>query len=221
MTSPHRTPGHAPVGCHNPARFFAGTPPHPLATDQELSDFLKSVEKRAFKRTVFTVRDDDAALDIVQDAMMRLAEKYADRPAAELPLVFQRILSNATMDWFRRRKVRQNVVQNLSDFDGGDDDGDFDLLEMLNTVDGAMGSESAADSVSRAQILHLIEQAVADLPGRQREAFLLRYWEEFDVAETAAAMGCSEGSVKTHCSRAVHALATALRAKGIQGGLEG
>jgi RNA polymerase sigma-70 factor (ECF subfamily) len=192
-----------------------------LATDKELSDFLKSVEKRAFKRTVFTVRDDDAALDIVQDAMMRLAEKYADRPAAELPLVFQRILSNATMDWFRRRKVRQGVLQNLSDFDGGDEDGDFDLLEMLNTVDGALGSESAADSVSRAQILHLIEQAVADLPGRQREAFLLRYWEEFDVAETAAAMGCSEGSVKTHCSRAVHALAIALRAKGLEGGLEG
>jgi RNA polymerase sigma-70 factor (ECF subfamily) len=188
-----------------------------LATDQELSDFLKSVEKRAFKRTVFTVRDDDAALDIVQDAMMRLAEKYADRPAAELPLVFQRILSNATMDWFRRRKVRQGVVQNLSDFDGADDDGDFDLLEMLNVVDGALGTESAADSVSRAQILRLIESAVADLPGRQREAFLLRYWEEFDVAETAAAMGCSEGSVKTHCSRAVHALAIALRAKGLQG----
>ena len=221
MALPRQAPGRAPAGCHNPPRFPAGITPQPLATDQELSDFLKSVEKRAFKRTVFTVRDDDAALDIVQDAMMRLAEKYADRPAAELPLVFQRILSNATMDWFRRRKVRQNVMQNLSDFDGGDDDGDFDLLEMLNTVDGALGSESAADSVSRTQILHLIEQAVADLPGRQREAFLLRYWEEFDVAETAAAMGCSEGSVKTHCSRAVHALATALRAKGIQGGQEG
>lgn len=221
MTPPRSPPGHAPAGCHNAPRFFAGHTPHPLATDQELSDFLKSVEKRAFKRTVFTVRDDDAALDIVQDAMMRLAEKYADRPAAELPLVFQRILSNATMDWFRRRKVRQNVVQNLSDFDGGDDDGDFDLLEMLTTVDGALGAESAAESVSRAQILQLIEQAVADLPGRQREAFLLRYWEEFDVAETAAAMGCSEGSVKTHCSRAVHALAAALRAKGIDGGPAG
>ena len=221
MALPRTAPGHAPVGCHNPPRCPPGAPPLPLATDKELSDFLKSVEKRAFKRTVFTVRDDDAALDIVQDAMMRLAEKYADRPAAELPLVFQRILSNATMDWFRRRKVRQGVLQNLSDFDGGDEDGDFDLLEMLNTVDGALGSESAADSVSRAQILHLIEQAVADLPGRQREAFLLRYWEEFDVAETAAAMGCSEGSVKTHCSRAVHALAIALRAKGLEGGLEG
>jgi RNA polymerase sigma-70 factor (ECF subfamily) len=187
-----------------------------LATDQELSDFLKSVEKRAFKRAVYAVRDDDAALDIVQDSMIRLAEKYADRPAAELPLVFQRILSNATMDWFRRQKVRNAVVQNLSDFEGNDDDGDFDLLESLTSMDGALGAESAADSVSRAQILLLIESAVGDLPARQREAFLLRYWEEFDVAETAAAMGCSEGSVKTHCSRAVHALAKALRAKGLE-----
>lgn len=186
-----------------------------MATDRELAAFLQSVEKRAFKRTVFTVRDDDAALDIVQDAMMRLAEKYGDRPAAELPLVFHRILSNATMDWFRRRKVHQAVFSNLSDFEGPDADDPFDLLEALRGLDGSLGAESAADSVSRRQTLSLIEAEVAALPARQREAFLLRYWEEFDVAETAVAMGCSEGSVKTHCSRAVHALARALRAKGI------
>jgi RNA polymerase sigma-70 factor (ECF subfamily) len=187
-----------------------------LATDQELSDFLKSVEKRAFKRTAYTVRDDDAALDIVQDTMIRLAEKYADRPPAELPLLFQRILSNATMDWFRRLKVRRGVMQNLSDFESSEGDGgDFDLLELLETVEGSLGAESAADSVSRSQILHLIDGEVSQLPTRQREAFLLRYWEELDVAETASVMGCSQGSVKTHCSRAVHALAKALRAKGI------
>jgi RNA polymerase sigma-70 factor, ECF subfamily len=188
--------------------------PIALASDKELSDFLKSVEKRAFKRTVFAVRNDDAALDIVQDAMIRLAEKYADRPAAELPLVFQRILSNATMDWFRRERVR-SVVQNFSDFGPADDDGDFDLLEALHLMDGSLGTESAADAVSRAQILRAIETAVANLPARQREAFLLRYWEEFDVEETAEVMGCSQGSVKTHCSRAVHALAKALKSQGI------
>jgi len=188
----------------------------PLASDTELSGFLKSVEKRAFKRTVYAVRDDDAALDIVQEAMIRLAEKYGDRPAAELPLVFQRILSNATMDWFRRQRVRNAVIQNLSDFESDSDDGgDFDLLESLESAEGMLGAESAAESVSRAQILQLIELEVQQLPGRQREAFLLRYWEELDVAETASVMGCSEGSVKTHCSRAVHALAKALRAKGI------
>lgn len=186
-----------------------------MATDLELSGFLKSVEKRAFKRTVYAVRDDDAALDIVQDAMIRLAERYADRPAEELPLVFQRILSNATMDWFRRQKVRNAVVSNLSDFESAGEDGDFDLLESLEAADGVLGAESAADEVSRAQILQAIEVEVAALPARQREAFLLRYWEEFDVAETAEAMGCSEGSVKTHCSRAVHALAKALKSKGI------
>ena len=186
-----------------------------MATDKELSDFLKSVEKRAFKRAVYAVRDDDAALDIVQDSMIRLAEKYFDRPAAELPLVFQRILSNATMDWFRRQKVRNSVLKNFSDFEGPGDDGDFDILETLEALDGSVASESASDSVSRAQILLLIEAQIGQLPGRQREAFLLRYWEELDVAETASAMGCSEGSVKTHCSRAVHALAKALKAKGI------
>lgn len=188
-----------------------------MAADKELSDFLKNVEKRAFKRTVFAVRDDEAALDIVQDSMIRLAERYADRPAAEWPLIFQRILSNATMDWFRRQKVRNALFQNLSDFEGADDDGgDFDLLESLIVRDDAGGAEGADDAVARAQMLQLIDGEVAALPARQREAFLLRYWEEFDVAETAAVMGCSEGSVKTHCSRAVHALAKALRARGIQ-----
>ena len=79
----------------------------------------------------------------------------------------------------------------------------------------AATSESAADAVSRAQVLLEIEKELELLPARQREAFLLRYWEEFDVSETAAVMGCSEGSVKTHCSRAVHALAKALKSKGI------
>jgi RNA polymerase sigma-70 factor, ECF subfamily len=214
---------HYVIGCgkdclrHNPAPPRQGCPheeSRPLATDKELSDFLKGVDKRAFKRTAYTVRNDDAALDIVQDSMIRLAEKYADRPAAELPLIFQRILSNATMDWFRRQKVRNAVLVNLSDFEGADDDGgDFDLLELLDL--DSVATESASDSVSRLQILEMIDSEVARLPGRQREAFLLRYWEELDVAETAATMGCSEGSVKTHCSRAVHALAKALRAKGV------
>jgi len=186
-----------------------------LATDKELNDFLKTVDKRAFKRTVYLVRDEDAALDIVQDAMIRLAEKYFDRPAEELPMLFQRILSNATMDWFRRQKTRNAVFSNLSDFEGADPSDDFDLLETLETQDGAMGALSAADEVSRGQMLALIDEEVSALPARQREAFLLRYWEELDVAETAAVMGCSEGSVKTHCSRAVHALAKTLKAKGI------
>jgi RNA polymerase sigma-70 factor, ECF subfamily len=187
-----------------------------LASDKELSDFLKSVEKRAFKRAAYAVRDTDAALDIAQDSMIRLAERYHDRPAAELPLLFQRILSNATMDWFRRQKVRNAVVKNFSDFDAPGGDEDFDILETLESADDREEFESAAESLSRTQILRIIDSQVNELPQRQREAFLLRYWEELDVAETAAVMGCSQGSVKTHCSRAVHALAKALKTKGIE-----
>jgi RNA polymerase sigma-70 factor (ECF subfamily) len=185
-----------------------------LASDKELSDFLKSVEKRAFKRASYAVRDEDAALDIVQDAMIRLAGSYSDRPPAELPLLFQRILSNAMMDFFRRQRVRNAALVNFAEFERPGED-DFDVLDTLEALGGSTATESASDSVSRAQILRAIEIEVEGLPGRQREAFLLRYWEELDVAETAAAMGCSEGSVKTHCSRAVHALARALKAKGI------
>ncbi len=187
-----------------------------MATEQELSDFLKGVEKRAFKRSVYHVRNDEAALDIVQDSMMKLAQHYGDKPAAELPMLFQRILSNATLDWFRRRKTRSALFSNMSDFESAGDDGDFDLLETLEALTTSEGTESAQDATERAQVLHEIELEIQELPGRQREAFLMRYWEEMDVAETAAAMGCSEGSVKTHCSRAVHALSKALAAKGIK-----
>ncbi len=187
-----------------------------MATEQELSDFLKSVEKRAFKRSVYHVRDDEAALDIVQDSMMKLAQHYGDKPAAELPMLFQRILSNSTLDWFRRRKTRNALFSNMSDFESAGDDGDFDLLETLESSANSEGTESAQDATERAQILRQIEVEIRELPGRQREAFLMRYWEEMDVAETAAAMGCSEGSVKTHCSRAVHALSKALSARGIK-----
>ena len=187
-----------------------------MASERELSDFLKSVERRAFKRAAYAVRDDDAALDIVQDAMIRLTESYADRPAAELPLLFQRILSNATMDWFRRQKVRNGLFRNFSEFETANDEGEFDFLEALEALSDGGTTEAADAQASRAQILHVIENEIKALPGRQREAFLLRYWEELDVAETALAMGCSEGSVKTHCSRAVHALALALQKRGIK-----
>ncbi len=187
-----------------------------MATEKELSDFLKSVEKRAFKRSVYHVRNDESALDIVQDSMMKLVEHYSHKPVEELPMLFQRILSNATLDWFRRQKTRNALFSNLSDFESDSDDGEFDLLENIDSSDQATQVESAENSTQRAQILREIELEIQELPARQREAFLMRYWEELDVAETAAAMGCSEGSVKTHCSRAVQALSKALRAKGIQ-----
>ena len=186
-----------------------------MATEQELTEFLKSVEKRAFKRSFYHVRNEESALDIVQESMMKLAEHYGHKPAAELPMLFQRILSNCTLDWFRRQKSRSRIFSNFSDFQPAtDDDDDFDLLAILPATQELQFVESTQTAAERSQTLLAIEIEIAALPGRQREAFLLRYWEELDTAETAAAMGCSEGSVKTHCYRAIQALANALRAKG-------
>jgi RNA polymerase sigma-70 factor, ECF subfamily len=186
-----------------------------LATQKELSEFLASVERRAFKQSVFSVRDDEAALDIVQDSMMKLAEKYAAKPAAELPLLFQRILQNTIRDHFRRQKVRSTWTTLLSNLGLGGEDEEGDPLETLDVDVHSNIPASPADRLEQSQVMAAIEEAVKALPQRQREAFMLRYWEELDVSETAKAMGCSEGSVKTHCSRATHALAKVLRSKGI------
>ena len=186
-----------------------------MASENELSDFLKQVEKKAFKRTYYHVRDEDAALDILQDSMIKLSTHYGDKPVAELPLLFQRILSNTTLDWFRRQKTRNAHFTHLSDFAGPDGNDDFDLLEIHAGAEEP-ATESAEQWTGRLQTLQHIESAVMELPARQREAFLLRYWEELDVAETAAVMGCTEGSVKTHCSRAVQSLHRILSARGIK-----
>jgi RNA polymerase sigma-70 factor (ECF subfamily) len=189
-----------------------------MASDKELSDFLESVERRAFKQAAFAVRKDEAALDIVQDAMIKLAEKYGDKPAAELPLLFQRILQNTIHDYFRREKVRNTWVTLFSGLRGGNGEeaDNFDMLESYEAEEGSLAAESSEDKVARDQVLRAIDDEVQKLPGRQREAFLLRYWQDMDVAETAAIMGCSEGSVKTHCSRATHTLAHALKSRGIR-----
>ena len=165
---------------------------------------------------MFAVRDKDAALDIVQDAMLKLAEKYGDKPAVELPMLFQRILQNTIRDFYRRQKVRTFWTTLLSSLTTGREDDDTDPLESMDTGDESSLGVGPPERLERSQLIEIIEKELQQLPPRQREAFLLRYWEELDVAETAAVMGCSQGSVKTHCSRAAHALATALRTKGIE-----
>lgn len=186
-----------------------------LATYKELSDFLAQVEKRAYKQTLFAVREEQAALDIVQDSMLKLAEKYSAKPATEFPMLFQRILQNTARDHFRRQKVRNTWTTLVSALSSKDDPEDHDPLETLLVEETSNVPSSPAGRFEQAQTLSIVEEAIQSLPARQREAFLLRYWEELDVNETAAAMGCSEGSVKTHCSRAVHALAEKLKARGI------
>ena len=187
-----------------------------MASAHELNLFLAGIEKKAFKQAVYAVRDDASALDIVQDAMISLAEKYGDRPASELPLIFTRILQNRIHDWFRRQKVRNAYETSFSSLGSGQDGEDsFDPLELLEIRDEAQTPQTGEEKLVQSQLLVILEAEITKLPIRQREAFLMRYWDELSTAETALAMGCSEGSVKTHCSRATHTLAAALKAKGI------
>lgn len=157
------------------------------------------------------MRTEEAALDAVQDAMLKLSVSYGSRPAAELPPLFQRILQNVIYDALRRQKVRSTWTMLLSSFVDGDES---DRLDTLMADTGPEASTPHGE-LERARMLAAIEREIARLPERQRQAFLLRYWEELDIAETAVAMGCSEGSVKTHCSRATQTLAAALKARGI------
>ena len=186
-----------------------------LSSRNELSEFLASVERRAYKQSLYAVRDEHVALDIVQDAMFKLAEKYGDNPMTELPMLFQRILQNTIRDFYRRQKVRSMWTTLMSSLIPKHDESDYDPLDTLQDDNNKSQSAQPDTSLEQSQLLDIIETELGKLPARQREAFLLRYWEEMDTAETAATMGCSEGSVKTHCSRATHTLAAALKAKGI------
>ena len=187
-----------------------------LSSPAELSQFLSSVERRAFKQASFAVHDTHIALDIVQDAMLKLAEKYGGKPAEELPMLFQRILQNTIRDHYRRQSVRNAWTSLFSSLQPKHQEEEFDPLDVLEDEENQSTPASPHASFQQKQLIALIEAALSDLPARQREAFLLRYWEGLDTTETAAAMGCTEGSVKTHCSRATHALAIALKAKGVE-----
>jgi RNA polymerase sigma-70 factor (ECF subfamily) len=170
---------------------------------REIDDFLRDVEARAYRIALFGVRDREDALDIVQDAMLRLARRYSHRPREEWRPLFYRILQNGVRDVQRRRSTRSRVLC----FFGGAD-GDYD------PVAEAPGphSDQPLERVSADDALQAMEQALGLLPPRQREAFMLRNFEGLDVAGTAVAMGCTEGSVKTHYSRAVHRLRALLSA---------
>ncbi len=169
------------------------------STVQALNGFLAGVERKAFRMAHIALRHEQDALDAVQDAMLQLARRYARRPSAEWPPLFYRILENRIRDLQRRRTVRGRVLALLPW--RGEDDDDADPVERA--PDPAPGP---AAQVEGGEIGEALQRAVGLLPARQREAFLLRTLEGLDVAQTAAAMGCSEGSVKTHYSRAVHAL---------------
>lgn len=185
-------------------------------THQTMDAFLASVEGRAYKHAYYAVRNQENALDIVQNSMLNLVQSYSDRPSEEWPMLFTRILQNAVHSHFRYNRIREHWTPTFSTFEvSSEDEANYDILETLLAKNSYSNIESAEESFSREQMLNLIEKLIKDLPARQREAFLFRYWEDYSVTETAQAMGCSEGSVKTHCSRATHSLAKSLNELGI------
>lgn len=170
-----------------------------LQREAELNRFFAGVERRALRIAEIAIRNRDDALDLVQDAMIKLARNYADRPTDEWTPLFYRILQNRVRDWQRRQMVRNRV---MVWFGRGNEDDDYDPVAAAPDPVGRAPDQE----LENREAMQDLEQAVADLPGRQREAFMLRTFEGLDVAGTAVAMGCSEGSVKTHYSRAVHSL---------------
>ncbi|MCW8901849.1 MAG: RNA polymerase sigma factor [Gammaproteobacteria bacterium] len=164
-----------------------------------LEQFLKEIEKRAFRMACIATSNVDDALDIVQDAMLVLASKYAGRDKDEWPPLFHRILQNKIRDWYRQQKVR-NVFQNW--FATGDESTEEDPIQTIE--DDKI--HDPIRKISGEKAIHKLEQALKTLPIRQQQTFLLRSWECMDVKQTAEAMGITTGSVKTHYSRAVQAL---------------
>ena len=167
---------------------------------QALDRFLAGIERRAFRIARMAVRDDDDALDIVQDSMIKLARHYAGRPSEEWRPLFYRILNNGIRDFMRRRRVRTRVMAWWPGRAGGDEEGADPVQAAPDPAGGPL------ELLEGAEALAALEAGLAALPDRQREAFVLRAREGLDVAGTAVAMGCSEGSVKTHYFRAVRAL---------------
>jgi RNA polymerase sigma-70 factor (ECF subfamily) len=172
-----------------------------MTTSRALDQFLASVEKRAFKIAQLGLRNDDDALDAVQDAMMKLVQSYGSRTEVEWRPLFYRILSNRVRDMQRRRTVRGRIMAWLPNSGSEDDDEVFDPIAQAPSPDAGPAKRLELD-----EAIGMLETAVAELPPRQQQAFLLRNFEGLVVSETATAMGCSEGSVKTHYFRALENL---------------
>jgi RNA polymerase sigma-70 factor (ECF subfamily) len=176
------------------------TDPEEQTQTRALNQFLAGVELKAFKIAQAALRHEDDALDAVQDAMLQLARAYSGRPAEEWKPLFYRILENRIRDMQRRRTVRGRIMAWLP-ARGEDDDEEIDLIAQAPSPEPQPVRRLELDEAVGA-----LEQALGRLPARQRQAFLLRTLEGLDVAETAQAMGCSQGSVKTHYFRAVQTL---------------
>ena len=170
-----------------------------------LDRFLREIEGRALRIAELSTGSRDDALDAVQEAMLSFARTYARQPAGEWRALFHRVLDNRLRDQARRRAVRRQWLALASLWSH-----ESDTDALAQPVDAA--TQQPAHGVDRDRLHVALEAALRALPGRQRQAFLLRVWEGLDVADTARAMGCGEGSVKTHLSRALAALRPQLEA---------
>jgi RNA polymerase sigma-70 factor, ECF subfamily len=171
------------------------------SSSRALNQFLAGVELKAFKIAQAALRHEDDALDAVQDAMLQLARAYADRPEEEWKPLFYRILENRIRDMQRRRTVRGRVISWLPFRSNDDDEDEQDPIAQAPSND-----PQPARKLEIAETMEALEKALGTLPRRQQQVFMLRTLEGLDVAETATAMGCSEGSVKTHYFRALQSL---------------
>ena len=171
-----------------------------LDTTARLNLYLADVEKRAFRMARFSMATDDQALDVVQDAMLEFVRRYRDKPDQEWPPLFFRVLQSKITDAHRRSSVRMRFMGWLGS-NRQDDETDDPFQELADPRE-----ETPLRLLEQAQLGVHLERVISELPLRQQQAFLLRSWEGLDVAETAQAMGCSEGSVKTHYFRAVQVL---------------
>jgi len=169
-----------------------------LTDTARLDQFLQSVQNRAFRMAQFATGNQEDALDLVQETMFKLVEKYAHRPEEEWAPLFYRILSSRINDFHRRNSVRNRHRVWLKQAEDGDED-------PIQSAPDQHGKTPEADT-ELDESMEKLKRALTDLPPRQQQAFLLRAWEGLDVKQTAAAMGCAEGSVKTHYSRAIHSL---------------
>lgn len=175
-------------------------------TDQTMDGFLASVEKRAFRIAMLATSNRDDALDLVQDAMMKLVQKYSDKTADDWKPLFYRILESRILDWHRKQNFRRPFRAFLKPLSNDDGESDADPLAQQADSEQVMPDFKMQDS----QFMQDLEIALKTLPVRQQQVFLLRLWEGMDIKETAIAMQCSESSVKTHYSRALAKLQSCL-----------
>lgn len=174
-----------------------------LDSTRDLDRFLAAVERRAFVTARIATGNAEDALDIVQDAMLGLAQRYANRPAQEWGALFQTILQSRIRDWYRRSRVRNRF---RVWFSRDDEDSNDPIAELPD------GNEPGPERrIGGTRAMSVLEAALHRLPLRQQQAFMLRAWEGLDTRDTARTMGCSEGSVKTHYSRACEALREVLK----------